>query len=145
MSDNPNYSVTPRAVKGGYADVTKPFYSKEPFVVDGDGGGLIGEIPDGTISTKKFADDAKAPFAGEADIANSVKWANVQEKPATYEPSAHTHPIEQVEGLQEKINEKLTASKAQAMDDSSAEDLEELVVDFNTLLSRLRASGVLGW
>src|SRR5699024_10752011 len=107
LSDNPNYSVTPRAVKGGYADVTKPFYSKEPFVVDGVGGGSIGEIPDGTITTEKFADDAKAPFAGEADIANSVKWANVQEKPATYEPSAHTHSIGQVENLQAELGGKV--------------------------------------
>src|SRR5690625_330022 len=107
LSDNPNYSVTPRIVKGGHADETKPFYSKEPFVVVGDGGGSIGEIPDGTITTEKFADDAKAPFAGEADIANSVKWENVQEKPATYEPSAHTHTIEQVENLQAELDGKV--------------------------------------
>src|SRR5690625_4060840 len=107
LSDKLNYSKEPRVVKGDNGDVTKPFYSKEPYVVIGDSGGSIGEIPDGTITTEKFADDAKAPFAGEADIANSVKWANVQEKPATYEPSAHTHPIGQVEKLQGVLDGKV--------------------------------------
>ena len=108
LSDNPNYSVTPRIVKGDNGDVTKPFYSKEPFVVVGDGGGSIGEIPDGTITTEKFADDAKVPFAGKADEANSVEWSSVQDKPDVYAPEQHTHPIEQVQDLQQKLDDKLS-------------------------------------
>lgn len=122
----------------------KPFYSKEPYHVKLDGNIEV-DIPDESITTEKFANDAKAPFSDKADEAGSVSWDNIKDKPVQYNPEPHTHPISQIEGLQEKINEKLTASKAQAMDDSSAEDLEELVVDFNSLLSRLRASGVLGW
>src|SRR5690625_4791056 len=108
LSDNPNYSVTPRIVKGGHADETKPFYSKEPFVVVGDGGGSIGDIPDGSITTEKFADDAKVPFAGKADEANSVEWSSVQDKPDVYAPEQHTHPIEQVQDLQQKLDDKLS-------------------------------------
>jgi len=108
LSDNPNYSVTPRIVKGDNGDVTKPFYSKEPFVVVGDsGGGPIGDIPDGSITTEKLAPDAKAPYAGEADEADSVPWTGVTEKPTEYKPEAHTHQISQVDGLQADLNKKV--------------------------------------
>ena len=34
---------------------------------------------------------SKVASATEADVANSVEWSNVQNPPATYTPSAHTH------------------------------------------------------
>src|SRR5690625_4380313 len=108
LSDKLNYSKEPRVVKGDNGDVTKPFYSKEPYVVIGDsGGGLIGDIPDGSITTEKLAPDAKAPYAGEADTTSSVNWANVQEKPSTYAPSEHTHTVEQVKNLVDELESKL--------------------------------------
>lgn len=108
MSDNPNYSVTPRIVKGDHDNVNKPFYSKEPYVVIGDSdGGVIGEIPDGSITTEKFADDAKAPYAGTADAANSVAWTGVTDKPTEYKPEAHTHQIQQVDMLQAELDKKV--------------------------------------
>src|SRR5690625_6709732 len=111
LSDNPNYSVTPRIVKGGHADETKPFYSKEPFVVVGDGGGgPIGDIPDGSITTEKLAPDAKAPYAGEADEAASVPWTGVTEKPTEYKPEAHTHQISQYDVLHADRNKKVMKS-----------------------------------
>src|SRR5690625_4446895 len=108
LSDKLNYSKEPRVVKGDNGDVTKPFYSKEPYVVIGDsGGGLIGDIPDGSITTEKLAPDAKAPYAGEADEAASVPWTGVTEKPTEYKPEAHTHQISQVDGLQADLNKKV--------------------------------------
>lgn len=108
MNGKPNYSLTPSVIKGDHGDVTKPFYSKEPYVVIGDnGGGAIGEIPDGSITTKKFALDAKAPFAGTADKANSIPWTGVTEKPSEYKPEAHTHQISQVDGLEADLNKKV--------------------------------------
>lgn len=35
--------------------------------------------------------NGKATSAGTADVANSVDWSKVQNKPATYAPAAHTH------------------------------------------------------
>lgn len=108
LSDKLNYSKEPRVVKGDNGDVTKPFYSKEPYVVIGDsGGGPIGDIPDGSITTEKLAPDAKAPYAGEADEADSVPWTGVTEKPTEYKPEAHTHQISQVDGLQADLNKKV--------------------------------------
>ena len=108
LSDNLNYSKEPRVVKGDNGDVTKPFYSKEPYVVIGDsGGGPIGDIPDESITTEKLAPDAKAPYAGEADEADSVPWTGVTEKPSEYKPEAHTHQISQVDGLQADLNKKV--------------------------------------
>ena len=108
LSDKLNYSKEPRVVKGDNGDVTKPFYSKEPYVVIGDsGGGPIGDIPDGSITTEKLAPDAKAPYAGEADKADSVPWTGVTEKPTEYKPEAHTHPIGQVENLQGVLDGKV--------------------------------------
>lgn len=40
-----------------------------------------GNIPDGSITTAKFASDAKAPEATKADSADSVDWSNVQNPP----------------------------------------------------------------
>lgn len=42
------------------------------------------EIPDGSVTTAKFAPDAKAPFATTADIANAIAWANVTGKPSAF-------------------------------------------------------------
>ncbi len=66
------------------------------------------DVPEGSITTDKFAPDAKAPFAGKADEANSVEWSSVQNKPTNYKPESHTHPIDQVEGLQAALNNKLS-------------------------------------
>ena len=39
--------------------------------------------------------------------AESVSWNNITGKPSTFPPSAHTHPISQVEGLQAELNQKV--------------------------------------
>src|SRR5690625_4582482 len=66
------------------------------------------DILDGSITTEKFDPNAKAPYAGKADEANSVEWSSVQNKPTNYKPESHTHPIGQVEGLQAALNNKLS-------------------------------------
>lgn len=45
---------------------------------------------DTSWKTVAFTDD-KPAAAGTADVANSVDWSKVQNKPATYAPAAHTH------------------------------------------------------
>src|SRR5690606_6987463 len=44
------------------------------------------ELEDKAVTTEKLADDAKAPFAGTADEANSVTWENVAGKPTAFPP-----------------------------------------------------------
>lgn len=39
--------------------------------------------------------------------AEGVSWNNITGKPSTFPPSAHTHPISQVEGLQAELNQKV--------------------------------------
>lgn len=65
-------------------------------------------IKDGSITSEKFASDAKAPFAGKADESDAVAWDGVTGKPTDYPPSAHTHPIAQVDGLQDALDGKLS-------------------------------------
>lgn len=50
--------------------------------------------------------DGKASSATVADSALSVEWENVSNKPLTFAPSAHTHEISDVNGLQLALDEK---------------------------------------
>jgi len=170
-------------IDGKYVNKDNPL---PDYVLDGGGGG---EIADGSITTEKFAPDAKAPLAGEADSANNVVWGNVSEKPASYPtdwddvsnkpvayptkwsdvsgkpttfpPATHNHDTEyyrksesdgkyQASGdyvttsqLTSELEDKLTAVNVDFQAASEAVDIEELVADFNSLLSKLISSGVM--
>lgn len=56
--------------------------------------------------------NGKATSAGTADVANSVAWSKVQNKPATYTPAAHTHDDRYYteSEVNTKLNEKLSLS-----------------------------------
>lgn len=108
-----------------------------------DGAVTTEKIADGSITTDKFNANAKAPAATTADSAGSVAWGNVTDKPSTFTPSSHTHSISDVTNLQSTLDSKLTASQAEAQADSTAADVETLVGDFNALLAKLRAAGIL--
>lgn len=108
-----------------------------------DGAVTTEKIADGSITTDKFNANAKAPAATTADSAGSVAWGNVTDKPSTFTPSSHTHSISDVTNLQSTLDSKLTASQAEAQADSTATDVETLVGDFNALLAKLRAAGIL--
>ncbi|WP_036691596.1 hypothetical protein [Paenibacillus tyrfis] len=71
--------------------------TKNPLPLSGGGGGTPADgsittamIQDGAVTTAKLAADAKAPFAGTADSASAVAWANVSGKPATFPPTIGT-------------------------------------------------------
>lgn len=57
--------------------------------------------------------------------------------------ASHTHSISQVSGLQAALDSKLTATQAAAQADSTAADVATLVADFNALLAKLRAAGIM--
>lgn len=90
-----------------------------------------------------ITDDGKLRVEGLGGGGGPVQWDDIENKPATYPPEAHTHPIAQVTGLQAALDAKLTASKAVAQADSEAADIEGLVADFNALLAKLRAAGIM--
>src|SRR5690606_7945572 len=94
-----------------------------------------------------------------------VSWGDITGKPSTFPPASHTHEIEDVNGLQSALDgkaaashthsisqvsnlqsaldAKLTATQAEAQADSTAEDVATLVADFNALLAKLRAAGIM--
>ena len=52
---------------------------------------------DANWKTVAFTDD-KPATAGTADVANSVDWGKVQNKPSTFTPASHTHPYLPIAG-----------------------------------------------
>jgi len=58
------------------------------------------------------------PESGSAELINisgaPVDWDSVLNKPAEFPPAAHTHPIDQISGLQAALNDKLDDSQATA-------------------------------
>ncbi|MFD1442801.1 head fiber protein [Thermoactinomyces vulgaris] len=85
-------------------------------------------------------DDGKVDAA---EVADSVAWSGVTGKPSSFPPSTHTHAISDITNLQNILDSKLTATKAEAQADSEATDVAGLVSDFNALLAKLRAAGIM--
>ena len=56
-----------------------------------------------------------ADNAGIANSASSVDWSGVQNKPSTFTPSAHTHTISNITGLQDALNGKAASSHTHAI------------------------------
>lgn len=88
----------------------------------------------GDMSTATYDPDEDGQVEA-ADTADSVPWTGVTGKPSSY-PST----ISDVSGLQSALDTKLTASQAEAQADSDGADL---VADFNALLAKLRAAGIM--
>lgn len=55
----------------------------------------------------------------------------------------HNHSISDVGNLQTDLNNKLEATQASAQADSTATTVSALVSDFNGLLAKLRAAGIM--
>lgn len=111
--------------------------------IPGDGGGTIdgANLTDGSVTTAKFAADAKAPKAGVADSANSVAAANVSGTlAATQIP---TLAQSKITNLSTDLAAKLTASQAAAQANSTATDVAGIVADFNSLLAKLRTAKII--
>lgn len=59
-----------------------------------------------THDINRALNEAVADASGSGPI-TEVSWDDVQDKPATFPPSSHTHPISQVDGLQDALDGKL--------------------------------------
>lgn len=70
-------------------------------------------------------DNASGYKAYTAGSASSVPWSGVTGKPGTFTPSAHTHDIDDVSGLQSALNGKLstTGTAAKATADASGQNI----------------------
>lgn len=55
----------------------------------------------------------------------------------------HTHTIANITGLQTALDGKLTATKVATQANSTATDVAGLVTDFNALLAKLKAAGIM--
>jgi hypothetical protein len=107
-----------------------------------DGSITTAKMADGAVTTAKLASDAKAPFAGTADTANSVAWTNVSNKPETFAPEAHTHAISEVSGLQSELDGKINKSAIGAVDpiaDPTAATVEDVANKVNEILAALKS------
>ncbi|MED0799322.1 head fiber protein [Bacillus inaquosorum] len=87
--------------------------------------------------------DLLAKLEASSGATVEVKWADVTGKPSTFPPSSHTHTIANVTGLQTALDGKLTASKAATQANSTATDVAGLVTDFNALIAKLKAAGLM--
>lgn len=90
--------------------------------------------------------EVDAALAGKADATHTHEISDVNGLQSALDSKAaasHTHSISQVSGLQSALDSKLTASQAEAQADSTAEDVATLVADFNALLAKLRAAGIM--
>lgn len=67
---------------------------------------------DANWKTVAFTDD-KPATAGTADVANSVDWSKVQNKPTTYPATSHTHPYLPISGGTVTGNTAITGSYLQ--------------------------------
>lgn len=86
---------------------------------------------DNATETRRVSDDAfkydpksntvTANISGNAASASSVNWSNVKNKPSTYTPSAHTHTIANVTGLQGQLDTRALSKTL------SSEDLNTVV------------------
>lgn len=127
MSDYDKYQ--PQAAKWLLADGT----ITDKLPVEGLGGG------DMTKEVYDTDDDGKVDAAATAD---SVPWSGVSGKPSTFPPATHDH-----DGVYAPIDhthsQYLEASPAEAQADSTASDVSGLVDDFNALLAKLRAAGLM--
>ena len=70
-------------------------------------GSVIKTAYEGEANTNAFTDAEKAKLG---DLGGDVAWADVTGKPSTFPPSAHTHTIAQVTGLQAALDSKPTGT-----------------------------------
>jgi len=101
----------------------KPKYSKEPFRIKliGENGGS--EVPNGSITIEKLAEEVRNELL---NASNSADWDYVQNKPKTYPPSDHTHSITQIPLLVDLLNKKVDQGYYNIFRDSTRNRLDVL-------------------
>ncbi len=82
-------------------------------------------------------------FIGTGKQGDYVTDQELQDGLGTKTDIGHNHEIGDITNLANTLSQKLTANQAMAQADSVASDITGLVTDFNALLSKLRAAGIL--
>jgi hypothetical protein len=154
-------------------DVTKPINNKmktdieedtrgKKEVVDEDVNGvkaipftLVKKDESGKFVYTKFAEsadlsnyytksEADSKFIDASELENSLgNYYTKTEVDSLVSAKADASSVYTKTEVDSKLAAKLSASQAEAQADSSAEDVAGLVADFNTLLAKLRAAGIM--
>lgn len=154
-------------------DVTKPINNKmktdieedtrgKKEVVDEDVNGvkaipftLVKKDENGKFVYTKFAESADlsnyytksqadSKFIDSTELTNSLgDYYTKTEVDSMVSSKADSENVYTKSEVDSKLAAKLSASQAEAQADSSAEDVAGLVADFNTLLAKLRAAGIM--
>jgi hypothetical protein len=154
-------------------DVTKPINNKmktdieedtrgKKEVVDEDVNGvkaipftLVKKDENGNFVYTKFAEsadlsnyytksEADSKFIDASELENSLgNYYTKTEVDSLVSAKADASSVYTKTEVDSKLAAKLSASQAEAQADSSAEDVAGLVADFNTLLAKLRAAGIM--
>lgn len=154
-------------------DVTKPINNKmktdieedtrgKKEVVDEDVNGvkaipftLVKKDESGKFVYTKFAEsadlsnyytksEADSKFIDSTELTNSLSnYYTKSEVDSIISTKADASSVYTQTEVDTKLAAKLSASQAEAQADSSAEDVAGLVADFNSLLAKLRAAGIM--
>lgn len=81
-----------------------------------------GEFLAETEDRQYFTEERAREAVESEGYLKEVGWSEVKEKPATFPPSAHTHPIDQVTGLQNALDEKANSADLGTMAFESADN-----------------------
>ncbi|QKG85096.1 hypothetical protein GXN76_11885 [Kroppenstedtia pulmonis] len=96
-----------------------------------------------TNHTHDISDVSDLQTALDGKASASHNHDGVYQPAGNYANESHTHPISEITNLQTQLNSKLTATQAGAQADSTATEIGGLVDDFNALLTKLRAAGII--
>ena len=66
------------------------------------------------------------------DIHPTTKWANIQDKPTTFTPTAHTHTISEVTGLQAALDNDIEHTHVGSQIYVKSEELGKTLNDWAT-------------
>lgn len=99
------------------------------------GGGYWGEIK-GTITNQTDLVDYIANQIDNIDVITEVSWNDIQNKPATYIPSAHNHTISNITNLQTVLDAKWNKTDliyTDTLTDRYGYTLKQTIIDASTL------------
>lgn len=94
----------------------------------------------GAMATEDDVGPGATAYVRKGNAWDALDWADIPDKPASFPPSAHTHPIGDVTGLQGELDSIDTALNALAAQDTAIRAEMKVVVPATVVASRDIAS-----